>query len=76
MLIILEMIGRQGAGRAARECSWPIYRSVDLLGAGAGRIIRPARHYARRNHRSKWPEHYTTAIYSDDGDYRGKLAWG
>ncbi len=36
-------------------------------GKHAGRIIRPARHYAGRNHRSKWPEHYTTAIYSDDG---------
>ena len=36
-------------------------------GKHAGRIIRAARHYAGRNHRSKWPEHYTTAIYSDDG---------
>jgi sialidase-1 len=31
-----------------------------------GRLLRPARHYAGQNHRSKWPEHYTTAIYSDD----------
>jgi len=36
-------------------------------GKHAGRIIRAARHYAGRNDRSKWPEHYTTAIYSDDG---------
>jgi sialidase-1 len=36
-------------------------------GRHAGRIIRPARHYAGRNHRDQWPEHYTTAIYSDDG---------
>jgi sialidase-1 len=36
-------------------------------GKHAGRIIRAARHYAGQNHRDKWPEHYTTAIYSDDG---------
>jgi len=36
-------------------------------GKHKGRLLRPARHYAGRNHRSKWPEHYTTAIYSDDG---------
>ena len=36
-------------------------------GRHAGRIIRAARHYAGRNHRSNWPKHYTTAIYSDDG---------
>jgi len=36
-------------------------------GKHAGRIIRPSRHYAGANHRSKWPEHYTNAIYSDDG---------
>ncbi len=36
-------------------------------GKHAGRIIRAARHYAGRNHRSNWPKHYTTAIYSDDG---------
>ena len=36
-------------------------------GKHAGRIIRAARHYAGENDRSKWPEHYTTAIYSDDG---------
>jgi len=35
-------------------------------GKHAGRIIRAARHYAGRNDRDKWPEHYTTAIYSDD----------
>lgn len=36
-------------------------------GRHVGRIIRAARHYAGRNDRSKWPQHYTTAIYSDDG---------
>ena len=36
-------------------------------GKHAGRIIRAARHYAGKNDRSKWPQHYTTAIYSDDG---------
>jgi len=36
-------------------------------GKHTGRIIRAARHYAGRNDRDKWPEHYTTAIYSDDG---------
>ena len=41
-------------------------------GKHAGRLLRPARWYAGQNHRSKWPEHYTNAIYSDDG---GKT-WG
>ena len=36
-------------------------------GKHAGRIIRPARHYAAGNRHSEWPNHYTTAIYSDDG---------
>lgn len=36
-------------------------------GKHKGRIIRPSRWYAGRNHNSKWPEHYTNAIYSDDG---------
>jgi len=35
-------------------------------GKHAGRLIRAARHYAGKNHRSRWPQHYTTAIYSDD----------
>lgn len=35
-------------------------------GPHAGRLIRPARWYAGRNHASRWPEHYTNAIYSDD----------
>ena len=35
-------------------------------GKNAGRIIRAARHYAGGNHRGEWPNHYTTAIYSDD----------
>ncbi|MHC4251316.1 MAG: exo-alpha-sialidase, partial [Planctomycetota bacterium] len=36
-------------------------------GPHAGRIIRASRWYAGVNNRSKWPEHYTNAIYSDDG---------
>lgn len=36
-------------------------------GKHAGRLIRPSRWYAGKNHASKWPEHYTNAIYSDDG---------
>jgi sialidase-1 len=36
-------------------------------GTHKGRLIRPARFYAGENDRSKWPEHYTNAIYSDDG---------
>ena len=32
-----------------------------------GRLIRPSRWYACQNHSSKWPQHYTNAIYSDDG---------
>lgn len=35
-------------------------------GEHAGRLIRATRHYAGKNDRSKWPEHYTNAIYSDD----------
>ena len=36
-------------------------------GKHKGRLIRPTRWYAGKNDRSKWPEHYTNAIYSDDG---------
>lgn len=35
-------------------------------GLHAGRLLRPARHYAKGNRRDQWPFHYTTAIYSDD----------
>ncbi|MFT5127072.1 MAG: sialidase-1 [Rhodothermales bacterium] len=35
-------------------------------GTHAGRLIRASRHYAGQNHRSKWPQHYTNAIYSDN----------
>lgn len=38
-----------------------------LRGKHAGRLIRPTRWYAGKNDRSLWPEHYTNAIYSDDG---------
>lgn len=36
-------------------------------GKRAGRLLRPSRWYAGQNHRSKWPQHYTNAMYSDDG---------
>jgi sialidase-1 len=36
-------------------------------GKHRGRILRAARYYAGRNHADQWPQHYTTAIYSDDG---------
>lgn len=36
-------------------------------GAHQGRLIRPSRYYAGKNSREKWPDHYTNAVYSDDG---------
>jgi sialidase-1 len=36
-------------------------------GPQAGRLLRPTRSYAGGNAREFWPEHYTNAIYSDDG---------
>jgi sialidase-1 len=36
-------------------------------GKHAGRLLRPTRCYAGGNTGSRWPEHYTNAIYSDDG---------
>lgn len=36
-------------------------------GEHKGRLLRPARYYGKQNARSEWPDHYTTAIYSDDG---------
>jgi len=36
-------------------------------GEHAGRLVRPARWYAGNNDRALWPEHYTNAIFSDDG---------
>ena len=36
-------------------------------GKHKGRLVRPTRWYAGKNDRSLWPEHYTNAIYSDDG---------
>jgi len=36
-------------------------------GRHKGRLLRPSRFYAGRNERSRWPQHYTNAIYSDDG---------
>jgi len=32
-----------------------------------GRLLRPSRWYAGKNERARWPQHYTNAIYSDDG---------
>ncbi|MFP6673869.1 MAG: sialidase family protein [Pirellulaceae bacterium] len=37
------------------------------FGPHAGRLLRPARYYGKKNSREEWPNHYTTAIYSDDG---------
>jgi sialidase-1 len=31
------------------------------------RLLRPSRYYGKKNDRSEWPQHYTNAIYSDDG---------
>ena len=43
-------------------------RGITLkYGEHAGRLIRPSRSYAGGNQREFWPEHYTNAIYSDDG---------
>ncbi len=36
-------------------------------GKYAGRLIRPSRWYGNGNGREFWDEHYTNAIYSDDG---------
>lgn len=36
-------------------------------GKYAGRLIRPTRFYAGGNDRTFWDDHYTNAIYSDDG---------
>ncbi len=36
-------------------------------GTHKGRLLRPARWYAGKNARDRWPKHYTTAVYSDDG---------
>lgn len=36
-------------------------------GEHKGRLVRPARYYGKKNDRSEWPNHYTNAIYSDDG---------
>jgi len=36
-------------------------------GKHKGRLLRPSRYYGAANKRSEWPNHYTNAIYSDDG---------
>lgn len=36
-------------------------------GKHAGRLIRASRYYGEKNDRSEWPNHYTNAIFSDDG---------
>jgi sialidase-1 len=36
-------------------------------GVHRGRLIRPSRSYTGGNERARWPEHYTNALYSDDG---------
>ncbi len=36
-------------------------------GEHQGRLIRASRYYGKKNSREEWPNHYTNAIYSDDG---------
>jgi sialidase-1 len=36
-------------------------------GEHKGRLLRPSRFYAGKNEQARWPDHYTNAIYSDDG---------
>ena len=36
-------------------------------GKHKGRLLRPSRWYAGKNEQARWPQHYTNAIYSDDG---------
>ena len=36
-------------------------------GKHKGRLIRPSRFYAGKNESARWPQHYTNAIFSDDG---------
>ena len=36
-------------------------------GEHKGRLLRPSRWYAGKNERARWPDHFTNAIYSDDG---------
>lgn len=36
-------------------------------GPHQGRLLRAARYYGKKNDRSEWPNHYTNAVYSDDG---------
>ena len=38
-----------------------------LVWVNWGRLIRPSRFYAGKNASDQWPNHYTNAIYSDDG---------
>ena len=36
-------------------------------GSQKGRLLRPTRWYAGKNDRSRWSQHYTNAMFSDDG---------
>lgn len=36
-------------------------------GSHKGRLLRASRYYGVKNDRSEWPNHYTGAVYSDDG---------
>ena len=38
-------------------------------GEYAGRLLRATRYYSMGNEQEFWPEHYTNAMYSDDGGY-------
>jgi sialidase-1 len=43
-------------------------------GPHKGRLLRPSRWYAGKNERARWPQHYTNAIYSDDGGHTWKTS--
>ena len=36
-------------------------------GQHKGRLLRASRFYAGKNERARWPDHFTNAVYSDDG---------
>ena len=36
-------------------------------GKHQGRLLRPSRFYGKKNSREEWPNHYTNAVYSNDG---------
>ncbi|MCA9217474.1 MAG: exo-alpha-sialidase, partial [Planctomycetales bacterium] len=43
-------------------------------GENKGRLVRPSRYYGAKNDRSEWPNHYTNAVFSDDGGLTWKTS--